>query len=57
MDTVVSRRLADHTVGVSEGPLGQRTVGSVWSLRQLFLQVFSASPRPLQQFLQSTHGK
>lgn len=51
LHTALSRWLADHTVGVGEGSLGHRPVGSVWSLGHLLLQVFSASPRPLQQFL------
>lgn len=57
MHTVVSGRLADRTVGVSQRPLGQRTVGSVWSLRHLLLQVLPASPGPLQQFLHSSQSK
>lgn len=57
MATVVSRRLAECTVGVRQRPLGQWTIGSIRSLRHFLLQILSAGPGPLQQFLDASPGK
>ncbi len=52
--TFINDWLTDHTICVSQwlsGPFDHLSVCCVWSLCHFLLQVFSASPGPLQQFL------
>lgn len=49
--TLINDGLTDHTVGVSQRSFDHQSICSIWSLCHFLLQVLSASPGSLQQFL------